>query len=102
MPTESKFSNPVTAFESVTVGTGTAVGLTSGTYGDANAAEITVETDQIRYRLDGTDPTASEGHLAKADDVIRLRQQHQLANFAAIRASAATADAALKVSYYEP
>ncbi|MCD6161324.1 MAG: hypothetical protein J7K40_02800, partial [candidate division Zixibacteria bacterium] len=43
-------------YESVDV-EDSAVGLTSGTYDDAIRAEMTLETAQIRYRVDGTDPT---------------------------------------------
>ena len=54
------------AYEAITVGA-SAVGFTSGTHTPSSGrkavkAIVTVEDAPIRYRYDGTDPTASEGH----------------------------------------
>ena len=84
-------------YESVTVAA-SAVGLTSGTYDDATRAEITLETAQIRFRVDGTNPTSGEGHLVEVGDVIRLTSAAQIANFKAIRTGATSG--VLKATYF--
>ena len=62
----------------------------------AHFAVISVETDQIRYRLDGTDPDSSTGHLLSAGDVLVLDNPDDIRNFRAIRV---TTDATIQVSY---
>lgn len=83
-------------YESITVSS-TAIGITGAliTAIKANRAIITVETDQVRWRIDGTDPTSSEGHLLSAGDVLTLISTHDLNAFRAIRV---TGDATLKVT----
>ena len=71
-------------YESVTVAN-SAIGLTAGTYGTNIYALITVETAQIRFRIDGTDPTASEGHVLNPGDILRLNSNADIAAFKAIR-----------------
>ena len=83
------------AYESITVSS-TAVILTVATYGPRPYAFITVEDNSIRFRLDGTAPTASEGHLANPGDIIHLRNHDQLEDFKAIRTGA---DAVIKCAY---
>lgn len=88
------------AFETVTVA-GTAIGGTSATYapatyGPACRAFITVETASIRWRCDGTAPTASVGHLAVAGDSIEIEGIANVANFKAIRV---TDSAAMQITY---
>ena len=84
-------------YESVTVAA-VAIGLTSGTYDDATRAEITLETAQIRFRVDGSDPTSSEGHIVDADDVIVLNSAAQIAGFKAIRTGGTSG--VLKATYF--
>ena len=65
--------------EAVTVAT-TSIGFTAGTITPTTAAAgstrpahravVTAETAQMRYRYDGTDPTASTGHLLDVGDVL--------------------------------
>lgn len=86
------------AYESKTI-TDTSAGLTSGTYGTATMAEITLESGQIRIRKDGTDPTAGEGHLIEIGDIIILENAADIANFKAIRTGAVSG--VLKVTYSE-
>ena len=83
------------AYESISVSS-VAVILTVATYGPRPHAVITVEDNSIRFRLDGTAPTATEGHLAEPGDVIHLHNHDQLEDFQAIRTGA---DAVLKCSY---
>ncbi len=85
------------AYESKTIAA-TAVGCTAGTYGDATRAEMTLETAQIRYRIDGTSPTASEGHLVEVGDLIILKSAAQIANFEAIRTGGVSG--VLKCTYF--
>ena len=58
---------------------------------------ITVETAQIRWRDDGTDPTSSEGHLANVGAVITLDNRERIESFRAIRTGSTSAT--LRVSY---
>jgi len=51
-----------TAFEALSVSS-TAVGFTAATADRAMSAHVSVEGGQVRYRIDGTDPTASVGTL---------------------------------------
>ena len=85
------------AYESITVAN-SAIGLTSGTYSDATRAEMTLETAQIRYRLDGTNPTSSEGHPVEVGDLIILNSAAQIAGFKAIRTGSTSG--VLKVTYF--
>jgi len=87
-------------YESLTIGA-TAVALTSATYAPTGAiavkrAIITVETASIRFRIDGTNPTATEGHRAKEDDIIILDNKDDIVNF---RAISVTNDATIRASY---
>ena len=89
-------SNQIVGFETVTVAA-TAIGFTAATIGRANYALVTVETAPIRWRADGTDPTASVGHLVAAGDVIVLDEWRDLNNFMAIRTG--DTSASISVSY---
>lgn len=88
-------------FESLTVSS-TAVGLTASKYiptdssRRATTALITVEADSIRFRIDGTNPTASVGHLATAGESIALEGYDNIKNFRAIRT---TTDATIRVTF---
>lgn len=53
---------------------------------------ITVETAQFRYRIDGTDPSATVGHLVNPMDSIVLEGYSQMNNFKAIRKGATSAE----------
>ncbi len=91
-------------YEAVTV-SNTAIGCTAAklvftpTLGNARKAHeihATVETDSVRYRFDGGDPTNLIGHLATAGTVIAVRGPHNLARFKMIRV---TTDASVKITY---
>lgn len=83
-------------FEKLTV-SDTAKVLTSATYGTATKAVVTVETNSIRFRTDGTAPDASTGHLVTAGNSIEIDTAADIANFKAIRV---TSDATIQVSYF--
>ncbi len=85
------------AYESITV-TGTAKSLTAGTYTtDAKKAFISIESASIRWRIDGTAPTISEGHLSYVGQTITLNGYSQIARFSIILATATSAT--IKVTY---
>lgn len=90
------------AFETITVAA-TAIGPTEATRaGDASisaaqAAYITVETASIRLRYDGTDPTATVGHLVQAGETLRLEGSGNIAALKMIRSG--TTSAAVSVTY---
>lgn len=89
-------------FESISVGSGAAVGFTLATAGEARAAFCTLEgTVTMRYRVDGTAPTSSEGHQtvtpsATAPVSFYILGRNNIVKFKAIT-SASTAT--LKVTY---
>jgi len=69
---------------------------TSGPVAGQKCKEIfcTLEGDQIRFTLDGTDP--STGHLLNVGDSLIIENKDDIKNFKAIRV---TDDATLRVSY---
>lgn len=89
------------AYEAITVSSA-AIGLTLSTW-NVNAREhsalLALESNQIRYTLDGsTTPTSSVGHLMNIGDSLILENSDALKNFKAIRVSG---DASLKVTYFK-
>jgi|LGVE01.1.fsa_nt_gb hypothetical protein len=83
-------------YESITVADA-AIGLTPAKYAGAVRAEITLETADIRYRKDGTDPASDEGHPVRIDDTIVLRSATDIVTFKAIRTGSTSG--VLKVTY---
>jgi hypothetical protein len=94
-------------FESVTVAD-TAKALTASKYQDganidsnskrgATRVVITVETAQLRYRYDGTDPTSAEGHILNINDVLVLVGPDAISRFRGIRTGGTSA--VLKCTY---
>ena len=79
----------VTGYEALNVGD-TAAGITSAlilpTSGHKQTkAWITVEGSPIRFRVDGTDPTATEGHLVDTGEAFEINGFLNLQRFRAIR-----------------
>jgi hypothetical protein len=89
-------------FEVITVGstatafTSTNISPTTGAFVGKTCREVfcTLEGDQIRFTLDGTDP--ANGHLLNVGDTLSLNNPDDIKNFQAIRV---TADATMRVSY---
>lgn len=91
-------------FESITVSS-SAVGLTPGCYNASSSLQplreaqyviITSETNDIRYRFDGVDPTASVGHkLVSGSSMVLLG----IASIRQFKAIAVTSDGTLMVTY---
>jgi len=92
----------VTDYESKTVSTSvvtlTASKLEPNDAPPVDAAFITVEAASIRVRLDGVNPTATEGHLFEAGEGFAIYGINSLRQFKAIRAQAS--DATIRISYY--
>ena len=91
---------PTFAYESITVDS--EVRSLSSVYTDddgniAVKAIITIETAQIRWRIDGGSPTSSEGHLSNPTDIILLHNSSDIKNFKATRVSAT--NATIRISY---
>lgn len=89
------------AHEAITVGA-SAVGFTEATFAPAStapakAAYITCEGASCRYRFDGTDPTATTGHLLEAGDQRTVTDTGNLYKFRAIRDTVTSAT--LRVTY---
>ncbi len=82
--------------------TGSSPALPDGAHG----ALITVEDDQVRYRIDGTAPTASEGHLLNVGDVLNfpswnVPSQNWRSSLVAVQFIRVTGDAKLKISWFD-
>lgn len=98
-------STPAGDFEkktvSTTVVTCTAAKLTINQAGGdrkrAIKAYVSVETNSIRVRFDGTDPDASTGHLFASGDSFVVAGEMDLQNLKMIRASA---DATVQITYF--
>jgi len=71
----------------------------------AKGALITVETDQVRYREDGTAPTSSEGILLEAGDVLTYDSWTNRENWRSVMKTVqfirVSTDATLKIQYYD-
>jgi len=80
------------AFEALTVA-GTAVGFTAATYAGAYTAVVRIEGAQVRYRTDGTSPTASVGMVADPGDVIHVSSSRDLQAIKFIRTGGVSATA---------
>lgn len=85
-----------TTYESIAV-TNTAVGLAAATYQPASAPLQMVfcvgrlEVAEVRYRMDGTAPTATEGILLEVGEIVTLVGAGDLSRFKAIRTGATSA-----------
>lgn len=91
------------AYEAITVAD-TAIGFTAanvatdrGDRKDPQKAICTLETAQIRFRIDGGDPTTTVGHVLNPGDVVEITGPADMINFRAIRTGSTSGS--LKVSY---
>ena len=80
----------VFAFEALAVA-GTALGFTAATFTNAIMAVAKVEGAQIRYRTDGTDPTATVGVIADPGDMITVWGSSDLNSIRFIRTGGVSA-----------
>ena len=79
----------VSVFAQLTVAN-TAVGLAAGTLTHAGGEQMTkfvcrLETAQIRYRTDGTDPTATVGTILDVNDTLFITSPDDAARIRFIR-----------------
>ena len=65
------------AYEDLTV-SDTAGGFTTATIVRTEVALVTVETAQVRFRLDGTAPTPTVGHILGVGDVLEIDSSEAL------------------------
>lgn len=72
------------SFEALSVSTA-AVGFTAATVGNRAHAHVLVEDAAVRYRTDGTDPTASVGTPLEVGDQLKLNNARDIANIRFIR-----------------
>jgi len=88
--------------ETITVSS-SAVGLTQSKFSNYLSSKlrafITCEGAQIRFWLDGTAPTSTDGHLLEAGQNLTIDSPDALTKFKAIRTG--TTDATLRVSYFK-
>jgi len=90
-------------YESITVTTSAATGFTAAQLAPADysakpkAAFVTVETDSVRFRIDGTAATGAVGHQVSAGDSFTLTNYRDLANFSVY--GSGSGSATLRVSY---
>lgn len=98
--------SPAGDFESLTVSTA-ALGVTAskllinqegGFRKRAVKAFITVESQPVRFRIDGTDPTAAVGHPLAAGDSISIEGEQNVSRLRLIRSGAS--DATVQVTLY--
>ena len=79
-------------FEQLTIdATVGGIALTPAKYTTNTKSFITIETASIRYRIDGTAPTAAIGHLLNAGDILILDSASDIANFKSIRTGSVSA-----------
>ena len=62
---------------------------------------ITSETDAVRWRADGTAPTATEGHVLAKDDSISFTGANYRQLLENIKFIKVTAAASLKLTYFD-
>lgn len=65
--------------------------------GAINDVLITVSDNDIRFRIDGPDPTSSVGHKIKADDGMALSRVESLTKLKMI---AVSGDATVTITYF--
>lgn len=85
-----------TGFQKLTV-SGTAISFTVPTTIVTRAVVFSVETDQIRFRVDGSDPDSTTGVILSPGDVVEITNVDMINNFTAIRVNT---DAILQIHYF--
>jgi hypothetical protein len=82
-------------FQTLTVST-VVLSLTVPT--GATEAYLTCETNDIRYRVDGLDPTATVGHVLVKGQLLTMRSRYLLQGMRMIRVGAG--DSVLSCTYF--
>jgi len=96
MADEQKTPTSYYAFETVTVAD-SSIGLTAATFDQQRFALITLETAPVRFRLDGSAPTSTVGHLLEVGDILELDSNEQLVAVRFIRTTGVSGS--ISVSY---
>jgi hypothetical protein len=101
-PPAARAQDVFNTYESITVA-GSSIGLSTSTYRPTGAAQMQVcqahvETAELRYRIDGTAPTATEGIPLEPGDNLPLLNQNEIAAVRFIRTTSASA--IVKVTCY--
>ena len=86
------------AFENVVVTGGAVVRLNQAFRERARAIDCTVEDQAIRYKIEGGDPTITEGHLVAVAADFSLNEPHAIDDLRMI-ANGAQLTAAVMVTY---
>lgn len=73
--------------------------LSSGGVAPAQGAFLTVDDAALRFRFDGTAPTATVGHQLSSGDSVTIYGANSLRNFRAIRDTGAALNPTLQVTY---
>lgn len=90
----AKAGSNSSGFETVTIASEAAVGVTASLYASSSTTDIacgaliSIETADIRFRTDGTDPTNSVGHKVVAGDSFLVDSLADLARLRMIGVSA--------------
>jgi hypothetical protein len=90
----TSLSTAVSLSASLPTGTGTLVG-DSNTYSDLNCALVQAETQNVRWRDDGTAPTTTVGHVLAAGESMLYEGDLNQIKFIEV-----TASAKLNVTFY--
>lgn len=88
------------SFESLSSANSTAVGLNTTTRA-CDALHISVETQNLRYRMDGTDPTINTGVVLQKDDEHWLHGYNGTADLKFIRTTGTSNFNVMGYSYQE-
>lgn len=88
--------NP-SAYEAITVST-VAIGFTAALIrGSVVGAFVTLETGQVRFRMDGVDPSSTTGHLLEIGQSLTLKSRAAVEKIKFIKTG--DISGALKVTY---
>ena len=91
----------IVGFETLTIADSVKT-LTSSVYSPAentaSRAMVTAEGGDFRYKVDGNNPTASEGHLVEAGDILEFDDITLIENFKAIRTG--TTSGKISITYF--
>lgn len=93
---KSNSANEPCGFESILVGSTMSMGL-SNIPTAAGLFLVSVEQNTIRFRLDGNDPTSTEGTILQPGDSISIKNHKAMEKFKAISISG---DARLQIHYF--
>ena len=83
-------------FESITISS-IVLPFTRGTVEDREIAFVTVESQAVRYRVDGGDPSTTVGIVLEAGDTLELSGQNEIGQFRVIRRDGS--DATIRATY---